>query len=388
MLHPMNIAMLPEPFPYLVVAITGRALAASAGRGNLPVVVLDCFADRDTFDASRACRAVAAPNSIRLDRRALLAAARELAPPEGCAGLVYGSGFEGRPELVSRLSVGRRLFGNSAAVIEAVRDPSRCFPLLHRLGMRYPEVSQTIPPALSGWLTKHAGGAGGAQVRHADRRALGSGGYYQRWHAGRTLSALFLADGTRALLLGINEQWNSSARLDRPFLYGGAVGGIQLPEPVESNLRSRLDALVAATGLVGLNGLDFLLCNDEWFVLELNPRPTATMELYDPDYPEGLFQWHLRACAGELPETPAMSRVSRAHAVVHSAAACTVSGGFSFPPCCRDLPQPGTRLAIGDPICTVHAEAADPEQAIGLVRTNKEAVESALLAGAAAALVT
>ena len=139
---------------------------------------------------------------------------------------------------------------------------------------------------------------------------------------------------------------------------------------------------------MGLNGLDFLLCNDEWFVLELNPRPTATMELYDPDYPEGLFQWHLRACAGELPETPAMSRVSRAHAVVHSAAACTVSGGFSFPPCCRDLPQPGTRLAIGDPICTVHAEAADPEQAIGLVRTNKEAVESALLAGAAAAFVT
>ena len=119
MLHPMNIAMLPEPFPYLVVAITGRALAASAGRGNLPVVVLDCFADRDTFAASRACRAVAAPKSIRLDRRALLAAARELAPPEGCAGLVYGSGFEGRPELVSRLSVGRRLFGNSPAVIES-----------------------------------------------------------------------------------------------------------------------------------------------------------------------------------------------------------------------------------------------------------------------------
>ena len=389
MLHPMNIAMLPEPFPYLVVAITGRALAASAKRVNLPVVVLDCFADRDACAAAGACRAVAAPQSIRFDQRALLAAARELASPERCMGVVYGSGFEGRPELLSRVSAGRRLFGNSPAVIASVRDPSRFFPLLDRLGMRYPEVSQTVPSDLAGWLVKHSGGAGGAQVRYADRRALGKGAYYQRWHPGRTLSALFLADGTRALLLGINEQWHSSTRQDRPFLYGGAAGQIRLPQPVESNLKSGLDALVTATGLVGLNGLDFLLHGDAWSVLEVNPRPTATMELYDPDYPDGLFQWHLRACAGELPERPALSRVSRAHAIVHSAAAWGVSGSYTFPSWCRDLPQPGTRLAIGDPVCTVHAEAADPHQAIALVRQRKETVESALpLAATAAALVT
>jgi predicted ATP-grasp superfamily ATP-dependent carboligase len=376
--------MLSQPFPYLVVAVTGRALAASAERAHLPVVVLDCFADRDTCAAVLACRAIAAPQSIRFDRSALLAASRELAPPARCAGVVYGSGFEGRPELLSRVSEGRRLLGNPPAVIGSVKEPSKFFPLLDRLGMRYPEVRPTPPSNPAGWLVKHSGGAGGARVRHADRRAAGKGAYYQRWKEGRTLSALFLANGTRALILGINEQWNSSVRPTRPFLYGGAVGQIRLQRPVEADLRARLDALVSATGLVGLNGLDFVLRNDEWFVLEVNPRPTATMELYDPDYPGGLFQWHLRACAGELPGRAAISSVSRAHGIVHAAAPWHMRGSYTFPPWCCDLPQPDTRFAIGDPICTVHAEAADPEQATALVRRRKEMVELAVLAEAGA----
>lgn len=379
--------MLPEPLPYLVVAITGRALAASAARASLPVVVLDCFADRDTRAATLACRAIAATSAIRFDRRALLAVARELAPPERCAGVVYGAGFEGQPRLLAQVSNGRRLFGNPPPVMALVREPSRFFPLLDRLGMRYPEVRSTAPPAPGGWLAKHAGGAGGARVRPADRRALGKDSYYQRWEEGRTLSALFLADGVRAVLLGINEQWTSAVRPGRPFLYGGAVGHIHLPESVEADIRSKLDALVSATGLVGLNGLDFLLRDREWSVLEVNPRPTATMDLYDPDYAGGLFQLHLRACDGALPERVSPPHVSRAHGIIHATTEWRVNHSHSFPPWCTDLPQPGTRFSIGDPICTVHAEADDPEQAVSIVRSRQAVLESVLLEAATKAPV-
>jgi predicted ATP-grasp superfamily ATP-dependent carboligase len=160
------------------------------------------------------------------------------------------------------------------------------------------------------------------------------------------------------------------------------VGGCALPDAVESDIRRKLDALVAATGLVGLNGLDFLLQGDRWLALEVNPRPTATVELYDPDYPQGLFEWHLRACQGELPEgrphPPRRPRAVRAHAVVYALGSGRVSALFPFPDWCRDIPNPGTRFMPGDPVCTVHAVALDRDRAVKLVRRRHAALQRAL----------
>jgi len=368
---------------FLVAAVTGRALAASAARGGHRVVVTDCFADRDTRAVARACRSVVGRHGLRFDRRALLAAAAQLAPPGRSAGLVYGSGFEGRVPLLARLAAGRRLFGNAPAVVAAVRDVRRFFALLDRLGIRYPETRDAAPRAPAGWLIKQPGGAGGAHVRRAGHGRAPAGAYYQRLEAGRSVSALFLADGRRSSLVGFNEQWAVPARPGRPFLYGGAVGGVVLPETVASDVRDRLDALVAATGLVGLNGLDFLLQGERWLALEVNPRPTATMELYDQDYPRGLFDWHLRACGGELPDCVPPPRAVRAHAVVYVPGAVRMPAGFAFPRWCRDLPYPGARLAPGDPLCTVHAAARDVERATVLVRRRLALLQQAMTARAA-----
>ncbi len=367
--------------PILVVAVSGRALAASARRGGHPVVVLDYFADVDTVALADTCRAVVSSHGLRFDRASLLAAARALAPRG--AGLVYGSGFEGRVGLLERLAQGRPLLGNPPAVVRAVRDPRTFFGLLGRLGVPYPRVQFTRPADPRGWLAKRPGGAGGTGVRFAASSRASTGIYFQRFAAGRTLSALFLADGRRARVLGVNEQW-TAARPGLPFLYGGAAGGVTLPAAVASNVRTGLDALVAATGLIGLNGLDFILGGrDGWRALELNPRPTATMDLYDPDYATGLFDRHLRACAGELPPAPAPAGATRAHAIVRASADGFVPGAFEFPEWCRDLPRPGTRFAAGDPVCTVHASATDTAGAVALVRRRQAALVAVLQAAAA-----
>jgi uncharacterized protein len=371
---------------FLVAAVTGRALAASAARSGRGVVVTDCFADRDTRALARRCRSVVAQQGLRFDARALLAAARELAPPGRCAGLVYGSGFEGRVRLLERLAQGRRLYGNPPAVLAAVRDIDRFCALLDRLGVRYPETRRDGPPPaapLERWLVKLPGGAGGAHVRYAGKRRGPAGSYYQRLEPGASHSALFLADGRRATTLGFSEQWAVRARRGRPFTYGGAVGSSVLPRAVESDIRTKLDTLVAATGLVGLNGLDFLLQGDRWLLLEVNPRPTATVELYEPDYPHGLFEWHLRACEGELPERVASPRAVRAHAVVYALGPGRVGSALVFPDWCRDVPNLGTRFVPGDPVCTVHATAPDRDRAVTLVRRRQAAVQRAVIEVAA-----
>jgi predicted ATP-grasp superfamily ATP-dependent carboligase len=365
--------------PYLIAAIAGRALAHSAARGGYSTVVLDCFADRDTRAAATEARAVAARRSVRLDARALLAAAAALAPAGGYAGVVYGAGFEGRTDLLTRLARGRRLCGNAPDTVAQVRDPARFFPLLRKLGIRHPAV-RFIPPARpSGWLVKDPGGAGGAHIRHARRGRPKAGCYYQRFEQAETLSAIFLANGQRALVLGFNRQWSIPVRPGRPFLYGGAVGGVALPPGMAADLSARLDALVAATGLVGLNGLDFLRRGDEWLVLEVNPRPTATMELYDADYAAGLFSLHLQACGGMLPEAPAPMAAVRAHAVFYASTFGRVGRDVEFPAWCRDVPQPGFGFAPGAPVCTVHAEGADHDAALALLRRRLARLASALV---------
>jgi predicted ATP-grasp superfamily ATP-dependent carboligase len=364
--------------PLLIAAVAGRMLAASAVRAGRAVVVADCFADRDTRTLARDCRSVALGGRPRLGARALLAAAAALAPPGRCEGLVYGAGFEGRTTLLARLAAGRRLFGNPPSVVAAVRDPGRFFPLLDDLGIRHPEVRLAPPRSPSGWLVKRPGGAGGSQVRYAGRRRAAHGSYFQRLESGRRLSALFLADRRRACVLGFNEQWAAPPRRGLHFRYGGAVGGIPLPFRVEADLRARLDALVAATGLVGLNGIDFLLGERDWLVLEVNPRPTATMELYDPDYEESLFEWHLRACDGRLPERAAAPRAIRAQAVVYASSHGRWRGPLRQADWCRDIPQAGTRYTPGQPLCTIHAAADTAAQALELLAARRSLVERAM----------
>lgn len=374
--------MTPDPGPrmvrpYLIAAVTGRPLAASARRGGHDVVVLDYFADRDTRLLASRARAVCSPRSLRFDRRALLASAAELAPAGQSAGLVYGSGFEARPELLARLAEGRRLLGNPPAVVEVVKDPRCLFPLLDRLGVPHPEVSYDPPPDPEGWLLKEAGGAGGVHVRPASRRAPPARGYFQRFIRGRTLSGIFLANRSRALLVGTSEQWMRSTDR-RPFLYAGAVGHVAVPAPLEREITTRLDELVAATGLVGLNGVDFILADGEWWLLEVNPRPTATMELYDADWPGGLFAAHLRACEGDLPGERPPAAASRAHAIVTSPVPWRVSEAFAFPEWCRDLPIAGTEFRPGNPVCTVLAEAESPVVAAALARERERGLTGAI----------
>jgi predicted ATP-grasp superfamily ATP-dependent carboligase len=198
-----------------------------------------------------------------------------------------------------------------------------------------------------------------ARSRHRAR----PGRYFQKLQSGRTLSVLFAADGRDARVIGINEQWTAGVAQCAPYCYGGAVGGIALSDGMQAHLAAQVGRLARATGLVGLNGLDFILdADDEPYVLEINPRPTATIELYDADFDGGLLALHLRACRGELPDVRRPGH-ARAHAIVYAADALCVPAGMNWPRWCTDIPESGGLIAAGAPLCSVHADAASSAQA-------------------------
>jgi len=351
-----------EACTYLVVSASGRALAQSAARQRIRVVVLDLFNDLDTRALAHASRACASRNG-RFDRGLLIEAARELAPREGFTGLIYGSGLEGRPALLRALAREVALVGNAPATVAQAKDPAQLFRLLDELGIPHPAVSTAPPPNLEGWLSKRAGGAGGGHVRPA---ALGwprrERRYFQRFQAGRAMSVLFLADGHRAQIVGFNEQWPVALSSRVPFAYGGAISTPDLPPAAEATIVRAVERLTAATGLRGLNGLDFMLDGECAYVIEINPRPTATLDLYDVAVPGGLLARHLDACNGELGEPIRTEGLHRAQAIVYAQNTWQVPHGLPWPDWVTDIPAGGSTIPGGAPICTVHAQAATSQQ--------------------------
>ena len=353
-------------------------LAASARRGGYEVAVLDLFNDLDTRQIAARSEKVPGHEQglARFAAHALLEAASRLAPGDAYAGLVYGSGFEGDIELLSELARGRRLYGNGIATIQSIKDPLRFFSLLKKSAIPHPEISLTCPDDARGWLAKKIGGSGGAHVMAADQ--IGShaaGHYYQRFITGKNYSVSFLANGERALIVGFNQPW-SIALGDWPYCYLGAINHVPLPGAMTARIQRDLDAIVQATGLVGLNGMDFIVNGDNYFVIEVNPRPSGTLDLYDADCPEGLFHWHLQASNGVLPERLFARTHIRAHAVVYALQALQLDRDVQWPQWCSDIPEPRSAFAPRMPVCMVHADGADLETVNALVHARRETILS------------
>lgn len=346
----------------LVVSASGRALAQSAAHGGLPVVVLDLFNDLDTRASAVSSASVTSPGG-KFSASRLLAAADRLCPPAKCEGLVYGSGFEGRTGLLEKLARGRALYGNSPETVAFLKDPDRLFALLRRLGLPHPAVRRAPPPDPRNWLVKRTGGAGGSHVKRATaRHQARSDRYFQMFQHGRVLSALFVADGRRARVIGYNEQWTVPARPGSPYCYGGAASCADVPQRTVAHIEKVLDELARETGLVGLNGLDFILDGTTPYAIEINPRPTATLDLHDLDFEDGLLALHLRACRGEIGQLE-HGRSARAHAIVYATQSVRIPAHVSWPAWCTDIPEPGSVIPSGAPICSVHSAATSCMQA-------------------------
>ncbi|NML15821.1 ATP-grasp domain-containing protein [Azohydromonas caseinilytica] len=344
----------------LVAGLSVRQLAQAAAREGFMTIALDAFGDRDTRHAARRWQAWRG-----FDAGDLLDALQQAADA-GALGWIAGSGFEAHLDLLAAGALRLPLLGTPAEGWRLVRDPRRFFPLLKALGLPHPDTRWDSAPAdPAGWLIKDGTACGGWHVRPAASAA--GPGCWQRRVGGMPMSAAFVADGCRAVLLGCNEQLVGVA--DAPFAWRGAIGPLPLPRDVAAQIDTALQQLVPACGLRGLGSLDFMLGDGGVSLLELNPRPGGTLQLYAPQAP---LRLHLRACLGApLPaqpvpqpvhalevlyaprrlrlESPALQRLARRDWV-------------------HDLPAAPVELAALEPVCSLSAGGPDADTVRALLR--------------------
>lgn len=347
-------------------------------------MVLDLYDDLDTRAlALHSARCAAARGGF--SSRLLLQHARALAPAQGYGALVMGSGLEDRPHLRAALAQLAPVAGNASEVVVLAKDPDRFFPLLDHLGIAHPLTTRDRPAAPEGWLSKRAGAAGGAHVRPAQAAATAAHDrYYQRFVAGVPHSVLFLADGARALCVGVQRLRVEPLSLRRPFAFGGAVTLPQPPAGLLRTLNSWIAKLTVALSLRGLNGLDFIDHPHGPQLLELNPRPTASLSLHDTRLRGGLLAAHLAAANGRLPGALTQARQARAQIILWTQRALCVPA-LDWPAWTSDRPALGERIAARRPLCSVAATAATPALAEQRALARRDALWRLLAAAETAA---
>jgi len=380
----------------VVAGASARSLAASAARAGLEVHAVDLFADLDL-------RAIAATAASADPYPASLPNAIAALPP---AAWLYTGALENHPEVIAAIARVRPLAGCGPAAVAAVRDPTLLATAVREAGLACPE-SRADPAGLprdGSWLVKprrSAGGHGIAAWHGAPsppvQRAEGVvPRVWQRRVRGRAAAASYVFSVGRGRLIGVSRQllgrrWCHASG----FTYAGSVD--LDPAGLGHGIRRQLDTLADALGrrfdLVGLVGVDLVIDRrDVVHVIEVNPRPTASMELIERATGLSLVATHLAACGLPAPPSPARwpRRGNWSKVILYAAddivcdeaalgAIRTAAGGsLAGFPTLADIPAPPQLIPAGRPVCTLFAYADSAARSLRLLRARATAVARAL----------
>ncbi|WAK03960.1 ATP-grasp domain-containing protein [Methylobacter sp. YRD-M1] len=340
----------------LIIASSARMLTQAAKAAGLKPLVIDRFADQDTQAGAEAYRRVDSLSSTDIT-----AAVEYFIERYGVAHAVYGSGFECCPDSLGYLEDRLTILGNRADAFAGIQHKQTFFACLNELNISCPDVSFSAPMSGKDWLIKPLQGAGGLGIQrwHAEDEPS-EAVYWQRHVEGEPRSVLFLADGRNVQVIGFNRQWTVALDDRQAFVFSGIISDSQLPGEHKVQVTDWLRKLVPAFALKGLNSLDFIQAEGQIYVLEVNARPPASMQLYDQD----LLYRHVRASQGELIDYPVMQTGCMGCQIVYASADLRIPKVFEWPSWCMDLPESGALIGAKQPICSIIAHAEKSQQVL------------------------
>ncbi len=359
----------------LIAAVSSRPFVNAAVSAGYAVVALDVFADSDTQRVAEQVYKINYANSGFVAKQ--FEAVIDQIDTSDMQGFAYGSGFEAQPDLLERIAKRLPLIGNAPEVVGKLKYASYFFGVLDGLAIPHPEVSFTSIANADGWICKEEGGSGGTHVLDAAaNKSLLKGQYYQRVMDGTPISMLFAADGIEIKVIGFNQQLLAPIA-GKPYRYGGIVGHVNLPFEIKQSLQETAQKITSVFGLRGLNSLDVIWHDDHYWVLEINPRLSSSLDLYQSKE-SNLFALHVQAVDGDLSHFPKISSRSKARKVLYAGQDLVIAEDLVWPDWVADIPIAPIIIPQHQPICTVLADADTAEEAQALVAKRIEQL-SALL---------
>ena len=397
-----------RPKTLIIIGASTRAACQSARRSGFECWCIDQFGDDDLVqNAAR----VSISRDWPFD---LVDLARQAVNESPDPAILLAGGPENHVSVVAEFCKLAPLLGCDVSEISRLRDPAWIQNTLAASSLPALAVQMHgMPDPTRTWIRKRFKSSGGIGVRRFEPCetksqepspiGLVAGEFVQEFVETRNnpgameLSGLYLVNDESVQFLGLCQQWIGEQSAGASgFQYSGSVGplayGIQMSDSARhavseadgllSQARAVGDSLLTGNGR-GLVGIDFVWepRSRSLFCLEVNPRYTASIELYERIYGWPTITWHVDVSCGLLGGTslndalcnPMLATTRRqatcaAKLIVYatrdslSPAWRDVTSNASWPSSVEiaDRPASGTPLFHGQPVCTLLTTAETP----------------------------
>ena len=321
----------------LIIAINARPIASSVRSLGWNVGIIDFFGDPEIKQLGQWVFSVMHQEVGGSLRRKMWRSKAEyflklaeimIEEVGGFDFVLLGSGLDDYPEYWKAMRNHVKILGNDEETIVKVRNRSFLYKTAQKYGISVPKheiisVADEIPEVCDSvgypCVVRREGGSGGVNVFLMKNKEVADSvkNKFEKVSSeekiivmelvkGKHSSASVLGTSTDCICLSINEQLIGIDRLGSPgpFTYCGNIIPLKLGEKrVLENLKEVFSSLGKTLGLVGSNGFDFVLRNNEEpVILECNPRLQGSLEPFEIATNENMVMLHVLACEGELPK--------------------------------------------------------------------------------------
>ena len=339
-------------------------------RAGFVPIVCDFFCDQDTRDIAKVKQI---PSYESLLKPGSL--------PD-CDFVLFTGATEHHRRVVENCLSKSKPIGNPTPNAFGLANPIELFQWAESVGVPMPKTQTSLPRGDGHWLRKRFKSSGGLGVhnlnlgeREFDESSNSAARmFFQEFVDGSAMSAVFCANDGKALLCGCTRQLTGLAVLGASdFKYCGSIGPVDLSSSFANQLLSIASGMVRDFKLSGLFGIDFVFDHETAWMIEVNPRYTASVEVLELHAGQSLiFGRSVEPRKQNLMIGKAIIYWQDERPLVWSNAdnwtrLCDV---FQYEDCIEtieakiviaDVPQPDTEIKQGHPVLTVFATGESTE---------------------------
>jgi predicted ATP-grasp superfamily ATP-dependent carboligase len=346
----------------VAIGYSVRHIVCSGSRAGYEMYAADAFGDVDT---KRSAKKYFPLNPLQLQADITLLK-EEIGKVDG---VIIGSGFERADFDFLNAEDRRKILGNAPDKMKEVANKEWLSSRLDDLGIPHPltytggEIAEGAEKAKHfhyPMVAKPAYGGGGTanffcnNEKELVRWAKQLPDFlYQEYIKGTPASVSLISSKRKVISVSVNEQLIGLGSLcaPGPFVYCGNISPFVTKFSDSERMCEIAAELTNELGLIGSNGVDFVITDDELLVIEVNPRFQGSLDTAELSTGLNLVDAHVKAVKGNLFSERVETKRHAAKAIVFAKQEGVVVEKFD-PGGIVDIPEKGRILKPGEPIAT------------------------------------
>ena len=347
----------------LAIGYSARHIVCSGSRAGYEMYAADTFGDLDTKRCAR--------EYYPLDPLQLHADVKTLKEEiDKVDGLIIGSGLESADFDFLTAEDRRKILGNAPAKTKEISNKAWLSSRLDDLGIQHPvtytghELVEQIEnadqiPLQYPVVAKPAFGGGGTAnfFCNTEKELIRCAKQlpeflYQEYINGRHASVSVLVSKRGARSVCLNEQLLGVEALSAPgpLVYCGNIS--PFVTRFGDSACELAEELTLELGLLGSNGVDFVISDDGPVVIEVNARLQGSLDTVECSTGLNLVDAHAKAITGELPERVQAKRYAAKTIVFATQEGVVVENLDVNRAGIVDIPEKGRMVKQGEPVAT------------------------------------